>query len=130
MIILAEDDPDQRLALHLALKAAGYEVRTASNAQEALALQRERPSPILITDLFMPESDGFELIQAFRKDFPRTKIVVVSGGGRRTKADYVTSAKLLGADVALRKPVAIEVLLKTLRTLAPRLPDEPSNTIH
>jgi CheY-like chemotaxis protein len=123
MIILVEDEPDQRLALSLALKAAGYHVRQAGNAHEALALQRQDASPILITDIFMPESDGFELIAAFRREFPQTKIVVVSGGGKRTKVDYVASADLMGADVTLRKPVAIEVLLQTLRELAPHLPN-------
>ena len=44
MIILAEDDPDHRLALTLALQLAGYPVRQAADGGEALALQRERPA--------------------------------------------------------------------------------------
>lgn len=114
MIILAEDDPDQRLALSLALKAAGYRVREARSGQEALALQSERASAILITDIFMPEADGLELIQAFRKDYPQTKIVAISGGGKRTTVDYIESAKLMGADATLKKPVEIEMLLQML----------------
>jgi CheY-like chemotaxis protein len=117
VIILAEDDADQRLALKLALQAAGYGVRDAASGRAALALQRERPSPFLITDIFMPEADGFELIAAFRKEFPRTKIIVVSGGGKSTKLDYLASAKLMGVEATLQKPFEIKSLLQTLRTL-------------
>ena len=117
MIILVEDDADQRLALGLALKAAGYSLREAANGCEALDLQHERPAGFLITDIFMPEADGIELIEAFHREFPKTKIIVVSGGGKRTKGDYLASAKLIGADAALQNPVEIESLLDTLRAL-------------
>src|SRR5205085_6113650 len=88
MIVIVDDDADQRLALKLALELAGYVVRAAANGAQAVALQRERASPILITDIFMPESDGFEAIAAFRHEFPRTKIIAVSGGGHLAKSDY------------------------------------------
>ncbi|HEY3073571.1 MAG TPA: response regulator [Burkholderiales bacterium] len=117
MILLVEDDADQRLALKLALELAGYSVREAAHGGEALALQRERASPVLITDIFMPESDGFEAIAAFRREFPETKIIAVSGGGQRAKQDYLASAKLMGVDATLQKPFDIEALLDTLRAL-------------
>jgi CheY-like chemotaxis protein len=116
VIVLVEDDADQRVALKLALQLAGYSVREAANGREALALQRERPSRVLVTDIFMPEADGFELIQAIRNEFPQTKIVVVSGGGKLTKGDYLATAQLMGVDATLQKPFDIKVLLETLRT--------------
>ena len=119
MIVLVEDDADQRVALKLALELAGYSVREASHAGEALALQRERESPVLITDIFMPESDGFEAIAAFRREFPATRIVAVSGGGQRARHDYLASAKLMGVDATLQKPFEIEALLEILRGLKP-----------
>jgi CheY-like chemotaxis protein len=119
MIVLVEDDADQRLALKLALELAGYSVREAAHAGEALALQRERASPVLITDIFMPESDGLEAIAAFRREFPETKIIAVSGGGQRAKQDYLAAAKLMGVDATLQKPFDIEALLDTLRALKP-----------
>jgi CheY-like chemotaxis protein len=116
-ILLAEDDGDLRLALKLSLEAAGYTVAIAANAQEALALQRREPADVLVTDIFMPEGDGFEAIDAFRREFPATRIVVVSGGGQRGKADYLAAARLAGVDATLQKPFEIEVLLETLRRL-------------
>jgi CheY-like chemotaxis protein len=116
-ILLAEDDADLRLALKLSLEAAGYTVAIAANAQEALAVQRREPVEVLVTDIFMPEGDGFEAIDAFRREFPATRIVVVSGGGQRGKADYLAAARLAGVDATLQKPFEIEVLLETLRRL-------------
>ena len=117
MIILAEDDADQRVPLRLALQLAGYTVREAPTGEAALALQRERPSPFLVTDVFMPETDGFELIDAFRKEFPHTRIIVMSGGGQRAKRDCLESARLIGVDATLQKPFEIKMLLETLREL-------------
>jgi CheY-like chemotaxis protein len=117
MIILAEDDADQRAALKLALESAGYTLREAANGREALRLARERPCRVLITDIFMPDTDGLELIATVRQEFPATRIIVLSGGGRRATGDYLASAGLLGADATLQKPVEIKALLETLRML-------------
>jgi CheY-like chemotaxis protein len=117
MILLVDDDADQRLALRLALELAGYAVREAAHGEEALARQRERPAAFLVTDIFMPESDGFEAIAAFRREFPQTKIIAVSGGGQRAKHDYLSAAKLMGVEATLQKPFEIQALLDTLRAL-------------
>ncbi len=117
MIILVDDDADQRRALRMALELAGYRVREAAHGAEALRLQRERSASFLITDIFMPEADGFEAIEAFRREFPRTRIIVVSGGGQRAKRDYLEAATLMGVDAAFHKPFEIERLLDALRLL-------------
>jgi two-component system, chemotaxis family, chemotaxis protein CheY len=116
-VLLADDDADLRLALRLSLEAAGYAVEVAANAQEALQRQRVRPAEVLVTDIFMPDSDGFEAIDAFRREYPATKIVVVSGGGQRGKGDYLATARLLGAHATLQKPFEVDDLLAALRAL-------------
>ena len=117
MIILVEDDCDQRLALKLALELEGYTVRDASNGRAAQALLNERPPMFLITDLFMPEIDGFELIESVRRRSPQTKIIVVSGGGQRAKSDYLATAELIGVDATLHKPFEMQALLDALAAL-------------
>lgn len=117
MIIVVEDDAHQRSILKQALELAGYAVREAAHGREALGLQREKPAKVLVTDLFMPESDGFEAIAAFRREFPQTKIVAVSGGGQLAKHDYLANARLIGVDATLSKPFAVDTLIDTLRTL-------------
>jgi CheY-like chemotaxis protein len=120
VIILADDDADQRLSLRLALELAGYTVREAADGRRALELQQQQAASFVITDIFMPERDGFELIEAVRRDFPTTKIIAISGGGERAKMDYLHSAKLLGVDATLRKPVNPEELVALLRELGSR----------
>ena len=117
-VLVADDDADMRLTLKLALEIAGYAVDVAANAREALAVQRAQPAQVLITDIFMPDADGFEAIDAFRKEFPQTKIVVVSGGAQFTKRDYLPDAELIGVDATLQKPFDMDQLLATLRALA------------
>jgi CheY-like chemotaxis protein len=115
-LLVVDDDADMRLTLKLALEIAGYAVEVAANGREAVARQKESPCDVLITDIFMPDADGFEAIDAFRKQFPRTRIIVVSGGAQFTKRDYLPDAELIGADATLQKPFDVDVLLKTLQS--------------
>ena len=117
-LLVVDDDADMRLTLKLSLELAGYAVEVAANGREALEVQRMRPANVLITDIFMPDADGFEAIDSFRREFPRTRIVVVSGGAQFTKRDYLPDAELIGADATLQKPFDVDVLLKTLQSLA------------
>jgi len=117
-VLVVDDDADMRLTLKLALEIAGYAVDVAANAREALELQRGRPADVLITDIFMPDADGFEAIDAFRHEFPRTRIIVVSGGAQFTKRNYLPDAELIGVDATLQKPFDIDTLLSTLQSLS------------
>ena len=116
-ILVVDDDADMRLTLKLALEIAGYSVDVAANAREALENQRKQPADVLITDIFMPDADGFEAIDGFRRQYPGTKIVVVSGGAQFSKRDYLPDAELMGVDATLQKPFEIDALLGMLRTL-------------
>jgi CheY-like chemotaxis protein len=116
-VLIADDDAGLRGALKLALEANGYEVRLAANGNEALALQRKSPADILITDIFMPESDGFETIDGFRKSSPATKIIAMSGDAKRAKREYLSAAALIGVDATLKKPFRVGALLQVLRSL-------------
>jgi CheY-like chemotaxis protein len=116
-LLVVDDDADMRLTLKLALELAGYAVNVAANGREALETQRQEPADVLITDIFMPDADGFEAIDGFRKEFPRTKIVVVSGGAQFSKRDYLPDAELIGVDATLQKPFDVDTLLGLLSRL-------------
>ena len=116
-VLIADDNPDMRQVMRLALQLNGYRVWEASNGREALAVQRQAPCDVLVTDLFMPDSDGFEAIEAFRREFPATRIIVMSGDSRLTRQNYLQSAALIGVDATLRKPFATEALIATLKKL-------------
>lgn len=119
-LLIVEDDADMRLSLKLALEMAGYITEVAADGREALAIQKQRPVDILITDIFMPETDGFEVIDAVRRGFPQTRIVVVSGGARLAKREYLLDAALMDVDAILPKPFDVETLLMTLDAIQKR----------
>ncbi|HEX6002691.1 MAG TPA: response regulator [Burkholderiales bacterium] len=116
-VLIVDDDADMRLSLKLALEMAGYEAEVAGDGREALALQKQRPADVLITDIFMPDTDGFEVIDAVRRGFPQTRIIVVSGGARLAKREYLLDAALMDVDAILRKPFDVETLLQTLESI-------------
>ena len=95
-ILIAEDNSDFAEVLKLALEASGYAVEVARNGSDAIASQVTFGADILITDLIMPERDGFETLDAFRKEFPQTRIVVVSGAQKLDPEKYLNAAKLIG----------------------------------
>jgi CheY-like chemotaxis protein len=119
-LLVADDSADMRESLRLVLERAGYEVLLAADGIGALEQQRARPADVLITDIFMPERDGLETITSFRREFPRTRIVAMSGGGVRIGGSfYLETAAVAGADATLRKPFDPKSLLQVLQELAP-----------
>jgi two-component system, chemotaxis family, chemotaxis protein CheY len=119
-LLIVDDDADMRLSLKLALEMAGYTAEVAADGREALAIQRQRPADVLITDIFMPDTDGFEVIDAVRRSFPQTRIIVVSGGARLAKREYLMDAALMDVDAVLPKPFDVETLLRTLDSIQQR----------
>ncbi|MGZ7057540.1 MAG: response regulator [Candidatus Angelobacter sp.] len=78
-VLIVEDDVAVRNSLSLLLKASGYEVSTAANGFEALALMKMGLPAVLLSDLNMPEMSGFELLSEVRQQFPRLSLVAMSG---------------------------------------------------
>jgi CheY-like chemotaxis protein len=117
-ILVIDDNQDICSFITAALEPAGYEVRTASEGGQALALLRRRPADLLITDLFMPGQEGFETISRCRAEFPQTRIIVISAGTvPGMMHDYLATAELLGVAATLRKPFDAETLLGKVRSV-------------
>lgn len=119
-IVIAEDDRDLREALRVVLEIEGYEVEAVPNGERAMQAHEKKPADMLITDLFMPERDGFETLQYFREHNPNMRIVVISGWKRAQRTDHLPVALLAGADVVLRKPFTPGELLEKIRSEVPR----------
>jgi CheY-like chemotaxis protein len=113
--------------MRLLLERAGHEVELAADGAVALELQRARACDVLITDIFMGEADGLEAIENFRREFPTTRIIAMSGGsGRLQSRGYLAAAGIAGADATLRKPFAITTLLEMLQKVT--LPPAPATS--
>jgi CheY-like chemotaxis protein len=116
-VLVVDDNASLRRAMKSALEAAGYRVWLAANGNDALELQEEHHADVLVTDIFMPEADGFETIERFRASFPGVPIVAISGDAQRAKGDYLSVAAMMGVEATLPKPFRMETLLQTLHSL-------------
>ncbi len=103
----------------LTLKSAGYEVLEASNGREALRLAQTYNFDLVITDIIMPEMDGIEILQAFKKINPNFLAIAISGGGQIAADVYLNLAKKIGAQRVLAKPILPEALLQAVAELCP-----------
>lgn len=114
-ILIVDDDVFLREFLSAALTERGYLALTAGNGLEAQEIIANIQLSAVITDIFMPEMDGIELIQTLRKQHPEILLFALSGGtylGR--KDEYLKAAKTFGACEVLTKPVEPEELLARL----------------
>jgi CheY-like chemotaxis protein len=117
-ILVLDDNVDILESLRLLLVSSGHDAETSTDAQEALEIHSRRPADLLITDIFMPGTDGLEAIMAFRARWPQLKIVAISGGGVLAKrGDYLGVAGAIGADAMMRKPFEPQDLLDTVARL-------------
>ena len=67
----------------------------------------------------MPEKEGFETIIEFRRDYPETKIIAISGGGRLGPDQYLKLARTMGADFIFEKPLPMAQLREAIHSLVP-----------
>jgi len=80
-ILVVDDDESLRRVTQLQLEEAGYEVVTASNAEQALRVLAERMPPLIITDIRMPGISGLDLLKEVRKSFPETSVLLITAFG-------------------------------------------------
>ena len=126
-VIIIDDEEDIRIVLKEIFVRAGFDVGVASNGDDGLNLLREQGADLVITDIIMPGSDGVETAYDIRMEFPKTKIIVMSGGGNAaslgyepaaiTTSAYLASAAAVGADLTLTKPFDRDELLKAAKEL-------------
>jgi CheY-like chemotaxis protein len=116
-VLVVDDHRDIRDFMQIALEAEGYSVHTATEGEQALAMQRECPADLLVTDLFMPGREGMSTIEGFKAEFPGTRIIAISAGGGTGERDFLPAAALIGADATLRKPFTADQLIEAVRTV-------------
>ena len=116
-ILIIDDEEPIREMLRTMLEREGYEVLDASNGAEGIKLCVNDPADLIITDIIMPEKDGMETIVEFRREFPDTKIIAISGGDSVEPSAYLEMAKKLGAQDTFAKPFEREEILTAVRVL-------------
>lgn len=128
VILIVDDDAALRLTLQrmLAPGAFGrYIVECAQDGGEAIEHIKARKPDLIITDIYMPVSDGFELINWMRAQSISVPVLAMSGSGSSAKSYYdpLKVAERLGAAAILDKPFRSWQLIEAIdRILAGRTP--------
>jgi len=111
VVLVVDDDPSIRESLSSELRVSGYTTVSASDGQEGQRAFAAHAPDLVLTDLAMPRSDGFELISAIRAT-SRTPIIVLSVRGN--DPDKIRALDL-GADDFVTKPFSVAELLARIR---------------
>lgn len=106
-VLVVDDDRDARETLAMALAQSGYAVDIVQDGREALGRLSSWPADVLVSDINMPQMDGFELIQALRASGKYQPVVLISG----MADEHVHRADALGASACLKKPMTLEELI-------------------
>ena len=112
-VILVIDDSASVLEwMQDVLTKAGHQVHTSSNGKQGILILRKGSIALVITDIYMPEQDGVEVIQHTRRMAPQVKLVAMST--RPPGHNLFKAAMALGAMGTLQKPFSEEQLLETV----------------
>lgn len=110
-ILVVDDEEGIRELLQHWLRRAGHSVACVDNGRAAVRLLQTQHFDLIITDVVMPDGDGFELIAEFRRLRSTARVLAISGGGKYLRgADCLKMARGLGAHAAMMKPFDWEEL--------------------
>jgi DNA-binding response OmpR family regulator len=125
-ILVVDDDPDILDAVAMILESQGYNVVTARDGIEGLAMFKSEQPDLMILDLLMPKMDGFAVWKELQdpkwsthKDIPILILTSVREDASRRRYELETGLEL-DVDDYLEKPMSPDVLLKRVSTLIER----------
>jgi DNA-binding NarL/FixJ family response regulator len=118
-ILIVDDDLGIRLSVSDYLELAGYSVVMSENGQNALAMVSQHQPHLIVTDVTMPQMDGYELIRQVRRQ-PAFRLLPVIFLTARTNTDERIKGYQLGCDAYLPKPFELNELAAVVRNLLER----------
>ena len=116
-ILVVDDNQSFLKVLDRFLTENEYDVVCSSDGKEAQNKFIEFIPDIVVTDIVMPEVDGFELLISLRELNPEISVIAMSGGNRGYADSYLMMAEKLGANVILNKPFELSALLEEIRKI-------------
>lgn len=106
-ILLVDDEAPSREALTLLLKSVGYQVAGAASGREAFELFASDPCDIIITDLFLPDLNGIDILKKVKSLSPAIEVILITG---HASAETAVRAMKEGAFDYITKPLNLEEL--------------------
>jgi two-component system OmpR family response regulator len=116
-VLVVDDEPSLRDAVAASLRFLGFEVRTADNGGETLRLARSERFDLVILDVMLPDTDGFEVVRRLRRDGFSVPVIFLTA--RDTQTDKVAGLTI-GGDDYITKPFGLEELAARIRTVLRR----------
>jgi PAS domain S-box-containing protein len=111
-ILLIDDEADILRVLSMTLKADGYQVVTADNGEDGLALFNRESPDIVLTDIKMPGMDGIEVLKQIKEISDEVEVIIVTGHG---DIDSAIEAMQFGASDFINKPIRDKALAVSLK---------------
>ncbi|MGJ8620514.1 MAG: two-component system response regulator [Methylophilaceae bacterium] len=131
-ILIVDDKQDNLYYLETLLTSSGYTVKTALNGVEALSEARQNPPQLIISDLLMPNMDGYTLLRKWKADASLNTIPFIVYTATYTEPEDKNLALNLGADAFILKPSEptefITIVREVLSNQAVSLPNNAGST--
>jgi DNA-binding response OmpR family regulator len=112
-VLVVDDEATIRNVVAKILGKSGYATEVFEKGSDLLHSLRRQPADLVITDVFMPDTDGMQLLLELRKQAHRPKVIVMTGGNAYWASSLV-AAKQLGAVATLMKPFSAAELLSAV----------------
>ena len=127
-VLVVEDDASITLGLRINLESEGYDVLDAEDGERGLEIARRERPDLLILDVMLPKMNGFQVLQAMRREGLMMPIIILSA--RTAEMDKVTGLEL-GAEDYVAKPFSLAELLARVRAALRRgpLPAQPPRSV-
>jgi nitrogen regulation protein NR(I) len=125
-VLIVDDEMNIRRVLAAMLKRDGYEVTTAADGEQALAVLQRTPVHVVVTDLVMPKVGGMELLRRVGADYPDVPVILITAHG---SVDSAVAALKAGAFDYVTKPFEQDELRKVIAKAA-RAHDLERQNVH
>ena len=122
--MVVDDDDNVRTVVRKVITKMGHKVWDVADGKEALRVLETSPVDLIISDVYMADMDGMELLVRIQQLGLHVPVVVISGGGFKPRDEVLKMAAACGAVATLDKPFTVEALRDTVEPLLPA-PDGP-----
>lgn len=112
-ILIIDDNLLIRKQIRFILRDEDFDIEEAENGIQGLEMIKQETYDLIVTDIIMPEMEGLELILRLKRDFPKIKIIAISGG----KPYYLYMAKKFGVQNVFTKPIDHQKLLTAIKNI-------------